>query len=285
MLGHKLFQVLRDRFDGVRTAIHGPRERWKHVDLLRGEGVIDNLEAMDLAAVKKLMQSEQPDVTVNCVGVIKQRADAAAYIPSITLNSLLPHHLAENAAEWGGRVIHFSTDCVFSGRRGNYSETDISDAEDLYGKSKFLGEVTAPNALTLRTSMIGYELSHFQSLLEWFLRQTSSRVEGYTRAIYSGLTTIRVANIVGDIIERHAGLSGLYQVTGQTISKFELLKLIQQEFRVPVEVVPDSIFSCDRSMSGEKFREATGFEAPEWPQLIKELAEDKTPYDRWTNAQ
>ncbi|MGA2988810.1 MAG: sugar nucleotide-binding protein, partial [Terriglobia bacterium] len=143
----------------------------------------------DFNALEATLSALRPDYVVNCVGVIKQRTEAISPIPSITINSLLPHKLAQMAARWGGRIIHFSTDCVFSGKRGWYTEEDPSDAEDLYGRSKFLGEVVVANALTLRTSIIGRELVEHRSLLDWFLAQNHKTVHGYRRVIYSGVTT------------------------------------------------------------------------------------------------
>lgn len=282
MLGHKMFQTLRQHYDDTYAVVRAPLSSLSHIELFQKGNVIVDFDAQDLGAVKRLLEEQKPAVVVNCIGVIKQRSDAKAFIPSLTLNSLLPHHLAAELANRGGRLIHFSTDCVFSGKKGEYTESDQSDAEDLYGKSKFLGEVAAPNAVTLRTSMIGRELSHFQSLLEWFLRQKSRHVEGFKRAIYSGLTTNSLSKVVSDIIGDYPALSGLYQVTGKTISKFELLKLIQERFGLPLEVVPDEMVHCDRSMVGDKFKEATGFEAPDWPELIDGLACDPTPYAKWT---
>src|SRR5262249_50230296 len=161
---------------------------------------------------------------INCVGIVKQRAAAEDAIQSITINSLLPHHLAKVCGEWGGRIIHISTDCVFSGKQGGghgYTEDDPADAGELYGRRKRVGEVTLENALTLRTSIIGRELSHHASLLEWFLSQNHSRVQGYKRAFYSGVTTNHLAEVVGDIIERHPQLSGLYHVASHTITKYK----------------------------------------------------------------
>lgn len=282
MLGHKMFQTLRDRFEDTHTIIHGSLESVNHIDLFQKGNVVAEFDVQDPASLRKFLGKHKPEVVVNCIGIIKQRAEANAYIPSLTLNSLLPHVLAEILDAWEGRLIHFSTDCVFSGKKGDYKETDASDAEDLYGKSKFLGEVAAKNAVTLRTSMIGRELSHFQSLLEWFLRQKSPRVEGYKHALYSGLTTNMLSRIVGDIIQDFPNLRGLYQVTGETISKYDLLTIIQEKFRLNVEVLPDEMVFSDRSMNGHKFKEATGFVAPPWPELVQELAEDPTPYEKWT---
>jgi dTDP-4-dehydrorhamnose reductase len=239
MLGHKMLQILRERFEDTHVCVHESSDGLKNIPLFQDDHTIAGFDAMDLPAVRRILAQHKPKVVVNCIGVIKQRSQEDAFIPSLTINALFPHHLAEIISAWDGRLIHFSTDCVFTGRKGHYVETDQSDAEDLYGRSKFLGEVTAANALTLRTSMIGRELKHFKSLLEWFLRQKSSRVEGYKHALYSGLTTHILSRTVGDLIEDHPQLTGLYQVTGNTISKFDLLTLIQERFKLPVEVVPD----------------------------------------------
>jgi dTDP-4-dehydrorhamnose reductase len=234
---------------------------------------------MDFAGVEKLLADLKPALLINCAGIVKQRPEAADAIPSITINALLPHRLAEWCNPWGGRLIHFSTDCVFSGNRGNYSEEAPSDATDLYGRSKFLGEVHAPNALTLRTSMIGRELKRHTSLLDWFLAQNHGRVRGFRRAIYSGVTTNHLAALVEHIIDRHARLTGLYQVAAAPISKYDLLVALREAYGLDIEIIPDDKEICDRSMRGDKLRQAIGYQAPAWPDLIAQLAQDHT--ERW----
>jgi dTDP-4-dehydrorhamnose reductase len=215
------------------------------------------------------------------VGIIKQRDEARSAIPSITINSLLPHQLAAMVREWGGRVIHFSTDCVFSGSRGDYTEADDSDADDLYGKSKFLGEVATENALTLRTSIIGRELVEHKSLLDWFLAQQHQTIKGFKRVIYSGVTTNQVAQVVADIIQHHPTLAGLYQVVAAPISKYDLLCLLRDAYQMDVNIVPDETVVSDRSMRGDKLHAAIGYESPAWPVLVRNLAADPTPYQDW----
>lgn len=283
MLGHKVFQVARTRFPETWCTLRGTRsdpslspiER----DLAAGR-VLDRLDAMDWAAVESALHEVRPDVVINCIGIVKQRGDAKAAIPSITINSLLPHQLAAALAPWGGRLIHISTDCVFSGRRGQYTEADHSDAEDLYGRSKFLGEVAEPNALTLRTSMIGRELRERRSLLEWVLQQNGRTIRGFRRAFYSGLTTNELAAVILGLIERHPALSGVYQVTSETITKYDLLRLIVDAFGLDIRVEPDDEFFCDRSLIGDKFRAATGYRCPPWSALLRAVSEDPTPYAR-----
>ena len=283
MLGHKMFQLLSQRFQGtwgtVRHAISEPL--YQRIPLFGSERVVAGVDAMDLAAVERRLEEIRPDAVVNCVGVVKQRDEAKDAIPTITLNSLLPHRLAARAARWGGRFVHVSTDCVFSGRRGNYAENDVTDAEDLYGRSKALGEVVREGALTLRTSIIGRELANFRSLLEWFLDQEGKNVRGFRRVIYSGVTTNYLANVIGTILTDHPRLSGLYQVVSPPITKHDLLCCLRDAYRLNVEIVPDDSEVSDRSMSGEKFRGATGIPMPRWDSLVAQLASDPTPYPEW----
>ncbi|MCG2812699.1 MAG: SDR family oxidoreductase [Candidatus Aminicenantes bacterium] len=281
MLGHKVFQSLSDRYPGTKCTIFGSLKDPLYVanPLFNEKNTIEKVDAMDLHFLSKLLEKEKPDSMINCIGIVKQRDEGKMAIPSITINSLLPHLLAKWAETWGGRLIHFSTDCVFSGKKGNYSEDDSSDAEDLYGKSKFLGEVATQNALTLRTSIIGRELSHFQSLLEWFLAQKDKKVKGFKKVIYSGVTTNHIAELVGTIISEHPGLTGLYQITAPSITKYDLLVRIREAYKLDVEIVPENNEISDRSMIGDHFRKATGYKEPSWDELIDQLAGDKTPYD------
>jgi dTDP-4-dehydrorhamnose reductase len=283
MLGHKMFQVLRERFAGtfctVREDVRKPP--FDRVELLQGNDVVPGVDVTDFPALEAIVSAFRPEYVVNCVGIIKQRAEAVSPIPSITINSLLPHKLAQMAARWGGRVIHFSTDCVFSGKRGGYAEEDSSDAEDLYGKTKFLGEVAAAKALTLRKSVIGRELAEHRSLLDWFLAQNHKTVRGYRRVIYSGVTTNYLAELVASIIQERPGLNGLYQVASEPISKYDLLCLLRDAYRMDVEIEPDDLEVSDRSMKCDRLREAISYTCRPWPVMVRQLVEDNTPYEKW----
>lgn len=275
MLGHKVFQRLRAAAATVAAVRRHPPAG---VDLLAGADVVRGLDLMDFARTAEWLASVQPRFVINCAGIIKQRTQAGDAIPSITINSLLPHCLARWCARWNGRLIHFSTDCVFSGSRGGYRENDSSDAADLYGRSKFLGEVDAPNALTLRTSIIGRELAHHASLLDWFLSQNHGRVRGFRRAIYSGVTTNHLAELVERIVRRHGDLHGLYQVVSEPISKYDLLLGLREAYGLDIEIAPDDAEISNRGMRGDKLRAAIGYQAPPWPELLAQLARDTTPY-------
>jgi dTDP-4-dehydrorhamnose reductase len=283
MLGHKLFQYLRQRYPGTHCAIRGRVNdgSLRNVELFHAGGVVENIDAGAFAALEQLLLNNKPKVVVNCIGIVKQRNEAAKAVPSITVNALLPHQLAGLCDRWGGRLIHFSTDCVFSGKRGAYEEESFADADDLYGRTKFLGEVTTGRAITLRTSIIGRELAHRESLLEWFLGQNHKHISGYTHAMFSGVTTNYMARVVESLIKDHSNLAGLYQVTSAALSKYELLCLLRDAYRLDIEITPDPGFFCDRSLKGEKFTKATGSISPPWPELAADLANDDTPYDEW----
>jgi dTDP-4-dehydrorhamnose reductase len=240
MLGHKMFQHLRLRFPETVCTMHRSSSDppYNRIGIFQGEDVVDGLDIFDFDNLSRHLLRLQPQFLINCVGVIKQRKDAASHISTLTLNSLLPHRLAELSAGWGGRLIHFSTDCVFSGRRGMYTEEDPSDAEDLYGKTKFLGETTEANALTIRTSIIGRELANHRSLLDWFLSNKGGRVRGYRKSIYSGVTTNHLAEVVADIILHHPQLQGVYQVASEPISKYDLLCLLREAYALNVAIDP-----------------------------------------------
>ncbi|MGA9821324.1 MAG: SDR family oxidoreductase [Desulfobaccales bacterium] len=283
MLGHKMFQIIRKAFPNTQAIVRGDVKQppFANVALLQGNDIIQGIDVTDFNLLQELLGGIRPNYVVNCVGIIKQRDAAHQAIPSITINSLLPHKLAALAEGWGGRVIHFSTDCVFSGKRGGYTEEDLSDAEDLYGKSKFLGEVQCDNALTLRTSIIGRELAEHRSLLDWFLSQRGRTIKGFKRVIYSGVTTNQLAEVVLLVIQQFPQLHGLYQVVSEPISKYDLLCLLKDAYKLDVKILADEMEVSDRSMKGDKFRSATGYVCPAWPELVQVLAQDPTPYGQW----
>ena len=219
-------------------------------------------------ALVKLFAQVRPDVVVNCIGVVKQLADAEDPLVAIPVNALLPHRLARLCGLVGARLLHMSTDCVFSGKKGGYRESDASDAEDLYGKSKFLGEAHYPHTITLRTSIIGHELQGAHSLIGWFLSQ-ERECKGFAKAIYSGLPTAVLSQLVRDVIIPRPDLSGLYHVASRPISKYDLLCLVAKIYRKPIQIIPDDSLVIDRSLNADRFRDATGYVAPEWPELIR----------------
>ncbi|MBS1718083.1 MAG: SDR family oxidoreductase [Armatimonadetes bacterium] len=282
MLGHKIFCELNARGANVIGTVRweNPPEPLSKVPFLQAKNVLRGIDAGDLDLLTRILQHERPGIIVNCVGVIKQRGESHEAIPSIKINSLLPHVLAEKANAYGGKVIHFSTDCVFSGKDGLYEEDSFADADDLYGRSKFLGELHDKNSLTLRTSIIGRELSNFASLLEWFLSQ-EGRCNGYRKVIYSGVTTNYLAARVADLIADDLPIRGLYQVAGSPISKFELLRKLKSAYQKDIEIDPVDEPAHDKSLIGDRFEAETGYKTPSWDDMVYEMAADETPYADW----
>jgi dTDP-4-dehydrorhamnose reductase len=277
MLGHKLCQVFEGRFQTYATFRQNANEL-AQMGLFDSSRAIGNVSANDADSVTRAVASTHPAVVVNCIGVVKQDSAAKDPLTSITINALFPHRLAQICRAAKARLIHLSTDCVFSGRVGSYKEDDPADAEDLYGKSKFLGEVSGESCLTLRTSMIGRELCGSQGLVEWFLSQQGKSVRGFRRAIFSGFTTRSLAEIIARIIEEHTELEGVWHVAAEPINKFDLLTLIKEMGGLNIHIEPDEIFACDRSLNGARFRQATGFVPPSWSDMISQLFQDTTPY-------
>lgn len=219
-------------------------------------------------ALPRLLDLMTPDVVINCAGLTKHKPGAEDPLVSIPINTLVPHRLAALCKLSGARMIHVSTDCVFSGQRGNYREDDFADARDVYGQSKALGEVIDPHALTLRTSTIGHEFETKYGLLEWFLAQ-EGRCKGYIKAIFSGLPTVVFAQVVRDFVIPNPELSGLYHVAANAINKFDLLSLIANVYGKEIDIELDDRVVIDRSLNASRFKEATGYVAPEWIDLIK----------------
>ncbi|MGH9554399.1 MAG: dTDP-4-dehydrorhamnose reductase family protein [Terriglobales bacterium] len=280
MLGHKLWQTLRGRFDTWAT-LRSPLRSYPQYELFDSQRTVDGVDAREFSSVQRAVETARPAVVINCIGIIKQLPEAQDPILSLTVNSQFPHRLQQLCRQTDARLLHFSTDCVFSGRKGNYTEDDVSDAEDLYGRTKFLGELDSPGSLTLRTSMIGRELRTRSGLVEWLLHNRRGKIRGFTRAIFSGLTTLALARIVADVIERHPQLSGLYNLSSDPISKHDLLLLLREAYGLQVEIEPSPEPASDRSLNSRRFREATGFVPQPWLQMVAEMAHEPSPYESW----
>jgi dTDP-4-dehydrorhamnose reductase len=283
MLGHKVFQVLSERFKTFATfrSFNGLWRDYPVYANIDPNRTIGGVDAMDFDTVIRAFARVKPDVVINCVGIIKQLKEAKDPLISINLNSLFPHRLIELCAATGTRMLHMGTDCVFSGRKGNYTEDDVADAEDLYGRTKLLGEVNRKGCLTVRTSIFGRDFAKQSALLEWFLSNRGGRVRGYVNAIYTGFPTQVLARIMGDLIAGYPHLSGLYHVSSEPISKYDLLVRIRDAMGLDIEIEPYEDFYCDRSLDSSRFRAETGYPIPGWDEMIAELTQDDTPYDEW----
>jgi len=268
MLGNAMVRVLSEQSD---WQVHGTIRSESSKRFFRADIAERLLSGVDVEHHDSLLQafiSVRPEVVINCVGLIKQLADADDPLQAIPINALLPHRLARLCELSGARLVHMSTDCVFAGDKGGYRESDPSDAHNLYGRSKFLGEVAYQHTITLRTSIIGHELQSAHGLVGWFLSQEES-CNGFTQAIFSGLPTVMLAQIIRDIVIPRVDLSGVYHIAAQPISKYDLLKMIADVYGRTIEIVPSDKLVIDRSLNADRFREATGYIAPEWPELIR----------------
>lgn len=271
MLGHQLLQSWQGRHD-VRVTVRGPLAAYARYGLFDADNTYANIDVQQTDRVLEVLGDFRPEAVINCIGIIKQRSAAKESIPSLEVNSLLPHRLRLMCAAAGARLVHLSTDCVFNGSRGMYRQTDPADAEDLYGLSKYLGEVSEGPAITIRSSIIGLELSRKQSLIEWFLAQRGS-IRGFTRAIYSGVTTAEMARVIEHVLTQQPDLNGLWQVASAPISKHELLcQLSERLGRRDITITPDHAFHCDRSLDGSDFAKRTGYRVPTWTTMLDELA-------------
>jgi dTDP-4-dehydrorhamnose reductase len=270
MLGNAMLRFFSDSpgFDA-----RGTMRRWPAGNYLAASlqsRVVCGVDVENTDSLTRLFAIERPDVVINCVGVVKQLDSANDPLVAVPINSLLPHRLARLCAVAGSRFIHVSTDCVFSGSKGLYTESDVADARDLYGLSKYLGEVDYPNAVTLRTSIVGHELGSAHGLVGWFLAQKGP-VKGFTRAIFSGLPTVELARVIRDFVLPQPQMHGVYHVSAEPIAKYDLLRLVADVYGRDVQITPDDKLAIDRSLNSSRFRQLTGYAPPTWPELVRTM--------------
>ena len=272
MIGHKIAQSLED-FELILASRKSISS--KSIGIIKGKMVLHDLitDSLDL-----LLDSTTPDIIINCAGITTRRGVEDNIVNTGLLNSELPHKLDSWANLNSKKLIHFSTDCVFSGNRGNYLDYDFADADDIYGKSKALGEVDSLNTLTLRCSMIGRELYNFTELFEWLRKNKNKKIEGYSKAFYSGITTVRMGMILNQILKKNLNLSGIYNISSTPISKFDLLIKLSNAFNLNVEVKQNTNNKSNKVLISEKFTEITGIYPPNWDDLISEFKEDCEKY-------
>lgn len=279
LIGHVLYQKLTQRFGDVFGTLHGGRNRFKQYSLFGTERILENVDVADFDNVTAIGAKLKPDVILNCAGITKRRPEVNDPLRAITVNSLFPHRLAAWGEKHNARVIHFSTDCVFDGSKGDYTEDDITTGRDAYGQTKALGEICYDHSLTIRSSFIGRELAVHSELLDWFLQQRGQRIKGFTRAWYSGISTIEMARIVGDIIEYHPDVSGLKQLSvAEPVNKYDLLCMARDAFGIDVEIVPDDEFEIKPILLGDRLRSEINYQLPSWPDMMQELAKESDFY-------
>jgi dTDP-4-dehydrorhamnose reductase len=269
MLGHQLLNSFKEKFE-VKVTLRNNINDYTQYKIFTNDNAFDQVDVRDFEKLASVIEVYKPNVLINAVGIVKQRKDAKEIIPSLEINALLPHQLSLECGKYNTRVIHISTDCVFSGKTGMYDEQSFADEDDIYGRTKYLGELSLKNCLTLRTSIIGRELSRHNSLLDWFLAQ-SGTIKGFKNAIFSGFTTIELARIIEMMILQYPEASGTYNVSSEPINKYDLLKMISEVLNHNIEIVADEVFFCNRSLSSELFRKSFNYTPPSWLSMISEL--------------
>jgi dTDP-4-dehydrorhamnose reductase len=273
MLGSTLFRAF-SADDALQTFGTIRNAAWaQHFAPDQRAALIPNIQLESESGLLAAFAAAQPDIVVNCVGIIKQLPNANDHLESLAINASLPHRLAKYCSMMGARLVHFSTDCVFSGKGHMYHEEDFPDAYDIYGRTKLLGEVAYPHSITLRTSIIGHEMASAKSLVDWFLSQ-SGTTKGYTRAIFSGLPTIEMARVLRDYVFPNPHLQGLYHLSVDPIAKYDLLQLIAKTYGKDITIIPDAQVAIDRSLNSDRFRQASGFAPRPWPELIQAMHDD-----------
>ena len=283
MMGHMACRVLAESHDVVGTIRSEWNDRSAIARFVPRDSCIDTVDVLDVREVEQALDTVRPDVVFNCVGIVKQLSAAKDALVSIECNSLLPHRLAVSCADRGARLIHLSTDCVFSGHRGMYTEDDIPDPVDLYGRSKLLGETAPEEGLTIRTSIVGRQLTGSTSFFEWILLSRGRRVTGFDRAVYSGVTTMTLARTIGKVIEEHTDLSGVWQIASAPITKYELIVRLNELLDLGLDVDRDVEMECDRSLDGSRFENHTGIVIPSWDDMLADFVADEPSYS-WLEA-
>lgn len=269
MLGNAIFRVFCQDIQKFTLSGMARSDRVKsHLPKELQQNIVWGIDVENIDALTQLLAKTTPDIVINCIGLVKQLKEANDPFSSISINALFPHRLARLCKLVDARLIHISTDCVFNGSRGMYSESDNPDAQDLYGRSKLLGEVDYSNAITLRTSIIGHEMQSAHGLVEWFLSQ-SDTVKGYRRALFSGLPTVELATIIRDYVIPRPELHGVFHVSASPINKFNLLSLIAEIYQKSIVIEPDDNLVIDRSLDSGRFQNLTGYKPPSWTELIR----------------
>jgi len=284
LIGNRLVRTLSEDFDVFGTTRQMKFSNPKFYQLLKKDNWLINTDPKKMFELEAKIKKLKPNVIVNCLGITKQKTGEFDIQECVTVNALFPHQLSTICRELDIRLIHFSTDCVFSGQKGNYTEGDIPDPIDTYGRTKVLGDLLNNQDLTIRTSFVGREISSFMNLFEWAIRNKNKKIHAYPNAIYSGLTTLTLSQIIKTIIVNHPKLSGLWHISSEPVSKYELLRNLNKELSLEMDIQKDESFICDRSLNSDSFRKETQIKIPNWSEMINEFIDDQSWYDTLVNS-
>jgi dTDP-4-dehydrorhamnose reductase len=284
MIGHKMYQLISKIYIDTWVTLRNNLSTYSFSQLYNSEKVVDNINLANFENLNYILFKIKPDIIINACGITIRRGIETLKSNSIILNSALPHFLNEWVTSNNKRLIHFSTDCVFTGSKGNYLDNDKKDAFDLYGLTKSMGEVIdSKYAITLRGSMIGNELENKTELFEWFLKQRNIIIKGFSKVIYSGITTTKMAEIVIKLIDQYPSLSGIYNISSKPISKFELLKLWNDYFDINANIEIDNIYTSNKNLISDNFYNIIRMEQPDWVELSSQLKIDNLLHNNLYN--
>lgn len=271
MLGHQLYQHLSANHF-VKVTLHQDFSHYASHNIFSEQNSFCKIDIRNHQSLEEVFADFKPEAVINAIGLIKHRPSTKDVLLNLEVNALFPHRLSLLCKLIGARLVHMSTDCVFDGRKGGYLESDYTNAEDVYGKTKFLGELHEAHTITLRTSIIGFELNHKQGLMEWVISQ-KGQVKGFKNATYTGFTTLEMARIIERVLINYPNEFGLFQVASEVINKYELICLMARLFELNLDIIEDENFTCYRHLNGEKFNKTFNYVPPSWYDMIAELAE------------
>lgn len=274
MLGWQLLLYLQNKHD-VKVTLRNPESNYKTYSVFNEQNSYYNVDVHNFSTVGSTLLAFKPDIVINSIGIVKQNVRIKNITSAIEINALFPHKLSQLCQSMNTKLIQLSTDCVFNGKKGGYTENETGSADDIYGQTKYLGEVRdAKHCLTLRKSLIGLELKYKYGLIEWFLAQQAS-IKGYQQALYSGFTTREMSRIIDMIITKHPTLSGVWHIASQPISKYQLLTTLANKLKLKnIHIEADNDFVCYRHLNGDRFTKATGYQAPSWDSMLTELTQE-----------
>ena len=278
MLGHMLVRVFSPHHRVIGTTSSQYKAKSPLAKLLDRDSWIGGIDVRSLNRVDELVREIQPNVVINCVGLIKQKMESSNITDAIIINSLFPHHLASLCESQKCRLIHFSTDCVFDGAPGIKKVSDTPNATDLYGTTKRLGEVDYGDSITIRSSIVGAQIVGNESLFQWAISQKGKSIKGFTGALYSGLTTMTMSKVILEIVDNFPQLSGIQQIASEAITKHDLLRKLNAALGLNLDICADNTIIYDRTLDGSEFVEQTGVRIPTWDEMIIEFAGDQAFY-------
>jgi len=278
LLGNRLARELSNKFEVFATTRMVADDHSHLAKILEPSQWLSNFDVLNIEAVEKTLFDLRPEVIINCLGITKHQDFSKEFETIVRVNSFFPYQLCNISAKLGCKLVLISTDCVFSGNKGNYSESSIPDPVDLYGRSKALGEIDSSGVLTLRTSFVGREIKSFTNLFEWARLNRGCQVAGYKQAIYSGLTTQALSVVIRNILVEHLNLEGLFHVSSEPISKFDLLSQLNERLKLGIRLIPNDSFVCDRTLNCQSFKMVTKMTLPDWNKMLEDYAVDEDWY-------